>query len=60
MVNLDSGLKVNIINTRLVQKLRLNRYYPLPYILRNFGGEFVNPVRICYITFEIINATGYT
>ena len=60
MVNLNSGLKVNIINTRLMQKLRLNQYHPLPHTLRNFGKEPVNPAGIYHITFEIINAIGYT
>ena len=59
MVDLNLGLEINIISTRLVQKLRLNQYYPSPYTLRSFGGEPVDPVGIYYITFEIINAIGY-
>ena len=60
MVNLNSGLKINIINTHLIQKLYLNEYYPLPYIFRSFGGEPVNLIKIYHITFEIINAINYT
>ena len=60
MVDLDSGSEANIINTRLMQKLRLNQYYPLPHTLQSFSGELVNPVGIYHITFEIINATGCT
>ena len=60
MVNLNSGSKANIISTRLVQKLRLNRYHRSPHTLQSFGGEPVNPVGIYHITFEITDATGCT
>ena len=59
MVDLDSGLKINIINTCLIQNLRLNQYYPSPYILRSFGREPINLIKIYYIIFEIIDAIGY-
>ena len=60
MVDFNLGLKTNIINTRLIQKWHLNQHHPLPYTLQNFGREPVNPIGIYYITFKIINATGYT
>ena len=60
MVNLDSGLKANIISTRLVQKLYLNQHHPSPHTLQSFGGEQVNPARIYHITFEITDTIGCT